>query len=160
MNWDAIGAIGEMIGATAVVLSLMYLALQLRQQNIESKEFATHTMAEGFRNSVSAYSEQDKASLYVKANNVDAQLTEAELISHYVIISTMIRLAEEAYGLYLRNRVDEETWQGMNRQYRVSFREYAVQRVWQVRKEFYSSGFQNYMDEIGDLPDQKKIYRV
>ncbi len=31
MNWDAIGAIGELIGATAVVLSLLYLAIQLRQ---------------------------------------------------------------------------------------------------------------------------------
>lgn len=30
MNWDAIGAIGEMIGAAAVVASLLYLALQTR----------------------------------------------------------------------------------------------------------------------------------
>jgi hypothetical protein len=31
MNWDAIGAIGEIIGAIAVVVSLIYLALQVRQ---------------------------------------------------------------------------------------------------------------------------------
>lgn len=31
MNWDAIGAIGEIIGATAVFLTLAYLALQIRQ---------------------------------------------------------------------------------------------------------------------------------
>jgi hypothetical protein len=28
MNWDAIGAIGEVIGAVAVVASLVYLAVQ------------------------------------------------------------------------------------------------------------------------------------
>jgi hypothetical protein len=33
MNWDAIGAIGEVIGATAVVLSLIYLATQVRVSN-------------------------------------------------------------------------------------------------------------------------------
>ena len=31
MNWDAIGAIGELVGALAVVLTLFYLALQVRQ---------------------------------------------------------------------------------------------------------------------------------
>jgi hypothetical protein len=30
MNWDAIGAIGEIVGAAAVVLTLGYLALQIR----------------------------------------------------------------------------------------------------------------------------------
>ena len=33
MNWDAIGAIGEIIGAAAVVLTLFYLAVQIRQSN-------------------------------------------------------------------------------------------------------------------------------
>jgi hypothetical protein len=30
MNWDAITAIAELIGAAAVVLSLIYLAIQVR----------------------------------------------------------------------------------------------------------------------------------
>ena len=31
MNWDAIGAIGEILGAIAVLLTLAYLAVQIRQ---------------------------------------------------------------------------------------------------------------------------------
>ena len=31
MNWDAIGAIGEIIGALAVLVTLIYLAVQVRQ---------------------------------------------------------------------------------------------------------------------------------
>ena len=31
MNWDAIGALGEVIGATAVVATLIYLSIQTRQ---------------------------------------------------------------------------------------------------------------------------------
>ena len=31
MNWDAIGAIGEVVGAAAVFVTLIYLAIQLRQ---------------------------------------------------------------------------------------------------------------------------------
>lgn len=29
MNWEAIGAIGEIAGATAVIVSLIYVALQI-----------------------------------------------------------------------------------------------------------------------------------
>jgi hypothetical protein len=32
VNWDAIGAVGEILGATAVVVTLAYLARQLRQE--------------------------------------------------------------------------------------------------------------------------------
>ena len=31
MNWDAVEAIGEIVGALAVFLTLIYLALQIRQ---------------------------------------------------------------------------------------------------------------------------------
>ena len=31
MNWDALSAIGQTVGALAVVISLIYLAVQMRQ---------------------------------------------------------------------------------------------------------------------------------
>ena len=33
MNWEALGAIGELIGAVAVLMTLIYLALQIRETN-------------------------------------------------------------------------------------------------------------------------------
>jgi len=33
MNWDAIAAIGELVGATAVLATLIYLAVQIRQNS-------------------------------------------------------------------------------------------------------------------------------
>jgi len=37
MNWEALGAIGEMIGALAVVVTLAYLAVQVRASTAESE---------------------------------------------------------------------------------------------------------------------------
>ena len=47
MNWDAIGAIGEIIGAIAVVVSLIYLASQLRESNELSRENAYREVQRG-----------------------------------------------------------------------------------------------------------------
>ncbi len=37
MNWEAIGAIGEILGAMAVVFSVLYLALQIRENTKQTK---------------------------------------------------------------------------------------------------------------------------
>ena len=44
MNWDAIGAIGEIIGAIAVVATLAYLAQQIRY----SSKIAAAQMVKGY----------------------------------------------------------------------------------------------------------------
>ena len=38
LNWDAIGAVGEIVGALAVVLSLAYLAVSIRQNTRQLSE--------------------------------------------------------------------------------------------------------------------------
>jgi len=43
VNWDAIGAIGEIVGAVAVVLTLIYLASQVRQARNDQKVAAIRT---------------------------------------------------------------------------------------------------------------------
>jgi len=37
MNWDAVGAIAELVGALAVVATLVYLATQIRQSNLSAR---------------------------------------------------------------------------------------------------------------------------
>jgi hypothetical protein len=42
MNWDAIGAVGEILGALAVFASLVYLALQIKQNTLSLRASAKH----------------------------------------------------------------------------------------------------------------------
>jgi len=45
MNWDAIGALSESVGAIVVVITLLYLATQIRAQTKESRLTATRELA-------------------------------------------------------------------------------------------------------------------
>ena len=40
MNWDAIGAIGEFVGGVVVIVTIVYLALQLRHSNQQAQASA------------------------------------------------------------------------------------------------------------------------
>jgi hypothetical protein len=57
MNWDAIGALGEIVGAIAVFVSLLYLAVQIRQSTeLARTQYHTNsvTILEPFTNWKSA----------------------------------------------------------------------------------------------------------
>lgn len=42
MNWDAIGAVAEAVGAAGVILSLIYLALQIQRATVTANASAHH----------------------------------------------------------------------------------------------------------------------
>ena len=48
--WDAIGAVAEILGAAAVLLTLGYLALQIKQTNMQSLDDATEALISNFNN--------------------------------------------------------------------------------------------------------------
>ncbi len=48
MNWEAIGAVGEIVGAVAVVLTLVYLAVQLRQNTAAVSTSTYESVTSGF----------------------------------------------------------------------------------------------------------------
>ncbi len=48
MNWDAIGAIAELLGAIGVILTLVYLATQIRQNTESSRTTAEVSFGQDF----------------------------------------------------------------------------------------------------------------
>jgi hypothetical protein len=50
MNWDALGALGETVGAIAVVATLIYLARQVRQSVAFSRVSQYRPMVESYEN--------------------------------------------------------------------------------------------------------------
>jgi hypothetical protein len=70
MNWDAIGALGELVGAIAVVISVLYLAGQVRSQVRETKLNAIHEVSHGFREGIAAtFLDKQLAELFVAAKD-------------------------------------------------------------------------------------------
>ena len=49
LDWEAVGAVAEVIGAMGVIFSLLYLAMQIRTQNVQSRLAARHEIASGLR---------------------------------------------------------------------------------------------------------------
>lgn len=85
MNWEAIGAIGEIIGAGAVVLTLAYLSIQIRQANNMSKiqgTITSYSLASSWRTNLLQNS--DLAEALDKANR-DQPLSHKERVQLHTL---------------------------------------------------------------------------
>lgn len=59
MNWEAIGAIGELLAAVGVLITLIYLAVQVRQANKQALLAAQQHRADAAREVLSSVSDSD-----------------------------------------------------------------------------------------------------
>ena len=50
MNWDAVGAIGELASALVVLITLIYLAIQVRESNRLARSSSLLAVMDGFSN--------------------------------------------------------------------------------------------------------------
>jgi hypothetical protein len=77
VNWDAIGAVAEVIGALAVLITLIYLALQIRQNtraiNSSALDSTVNTISIARQ---SIYENDDVARVYLKGMATPEELDE------------------------------------------------------------------------------------
>ena len=70
MNWEALGAIGEVLGAVAVIATLGYLAVQIRQNRLSNRAmFQFQAQTEFTRTHEQIFGSPDNARLLVLLRN-------------------------------------------------------------------------------------------
>jgi hypothetical protein len=93
VNWDAIGAIGEIIGALAVFITLVYLALQIRQNTkaVQSSALDSTVSASSIARQ-SIYENDEVARVYLKGLATPEELDDLgrlkfRLLFHNLMLS-------------------------------------------------------------------------
>ena len=146
MNWDAIGAVAEVVGAIAVIVSLVYLALQIKAQNKQAKLAANHGMFRELRSA--SQNVGDLAAIFVRANNDYQSITEEEAIRLVVYTTNLIRAWESAFLEYQEGNLDARVWESLSKDYGQMMGASSIAHVWNLRKRNYDAAFQEYVDGI------------
>ena len=102
MNWDAIGAVGEIIGAAAVVVTLAYLALQVRASTKESE--ANHLSVNAGQNAEVRSRFLEHADVWMKGNAGD-ELSAAERF----IFQELLALKSQQHFLNFNRAIVQNT---------------------------------------------------
>ncbi len=111
MNWEAVGAIGEILGAVGVIATLVYLARQINQNTTTVRASSAAAVSEA-NTSLSTLLAQDAEvnRLFWSSLSDRDSLPEEEQRRADAIIATYIGVMEQAHDLFLEGAISEEKW--------------------------------------------------
>ena len=113
MNWEAISAIGQVVGAIAVVISLIYVASEVRKNTNATRLAAMRSMHDAFNHWIQLLAQYpDLNDVYNRGINDFESLEGNDRGRFFVLMNGEFRNFEEIYHLKARGHLDEDVWRG------------------------------------------------
>ena len=138
--------VAEIAGGIAVLIGLVFVGLELRQNTLMQRVTATQALSVDYENAVDALGKDtDTACIYVRGINGLTNLNGIERYRFFVLWFHVLRAGEQLHYYSLEGMVDERIWRGYERQLQEIFRYPGVQQYWEIRKDWYSDEFQNFV---------------
>jgi len=110
MNWEAIGAVGEIAGAIAVIVTLIYFAIQVRQYSIGMRSATFHTTMQEFNQINIAQIDRELAPLLDRGMSDPASLDPTEKYQFGWIMRVYVNIWENMYQQYLQGACPDSYW--------------------------------------------------
>ncbi|MCG8504897.1 MAG: hypothetical protein MI755_09845 [Sphingomonadales bacterium] len=159
MNWEAIGAIGETLGAAGVIVTLVYLALQIRLSNRDAE-------AASFKNtlalSISSFHEM------IKGENGDVimnglldydDLAGREKLVFDNVMNSWFTVIASALFARERDLVDDEGTENLSYLLRTRFFPYSgIHAWWSESKEMFRPEARRWFEQEMSKADMESDF--
>ncbi len=143
MNWEAIGAIGEIVGGAGVIISLLYLATQIRGDARAKRGATIHEQSQalsGFMHTLATNTEL--SDVYFRGIQDFSCLKGSELPRFSALFAYLFRLYEDNYLQWNEGNLDRRIWNGYDATIDDVLSFPGVQAWWAIRSHWYSAEFQ------------------
>ena len=148
MNWDAVGAISELVGSFAVVITIAYLAVQIKQGARSARSAATGEARAAVTDVLTGITSNDEASRIYALGLKDPKSLEAhERVRFDLIVYQTLRTAETLFWHHRDDLLSDEIWEGQWRSEQFLLSTEGGRQSWSRQKNFVSESFKNWVDQ-------------
>lgn len=124
MNWEALGAVAELVGALGVIATLVYLSLQIRQNSVllEQNMKASRTAAISATTQVfgnlrsSIIADRELTSLWYQGSQDPMSLDELDRRRYWIMMQSTVEAIAEVYSQTMASGLAPEVWETQGRQ--------------------------------------------
>lgn len=139
MDWNALGAVGDLVGSIGVIVSLVYLAVQIRQNSALIVQSTTVARADAYVTSANHGAEfmralaldPETARIWMLGTSHPEELAEADLRRFDLLMLSQIILTDVNYGLMRVGTLDAEVYQIWDHILERWLRHTRFQRLWE-----------------------------
>lgn len=141
-------AIGETLGAIAVVISLVYVGRQLKQNTAMMRNASATEILEIDHTIILPIIESEEFSeIWLKGDHRLNELSEANLQRLLIFERRAFTLWHHHFQQRRQKLVSDEMWHYQNQMIRFLGLREAVQVAWRIFKKTYEPSFRDYVDE-------------
>ncbi|MBW2493425.1 MAG: hypothetical protein JRE43_01640 [Deltaproteobacteria bacterium] len=149
MTLDQLGNLGEFISGLAVVVTLVYLAIQIRHNTRAVRSSMHHAMIDStLRIAESLSDNADVARIVLRADEDYDNLTQEELIRFEAYGERVFSNFESVFYSYRNSMIEEDLWESWESSYLADIKRKSMRRYWQDERPQHLYDFTQFIDQF------------
>jgi hypothetical protein len=153
MNWDAFGAIGELVGAAAVVVSLIYVSIQVRSGTQALQTTTRDSVFKSLQEWNLVVMADPRLGWIFQSGAKDFEgLGEEDRARYLHVMYSFFKVFENIYLHHLDGVVPPEIWEPQLKTLTLYATQPGGRKYWEARKAFYDPRFKTVMEGLKPGP--------
>ena len=146
MNWEAINAIAQLISSIGVVVSLLYLAVQVHRSTRIAKLAAQDAATTALREVTRPFAENPEVGrLWSKGLEDLETLTPEEKARFFHVAFQFLKAMEMIHFHYIYGLMEEQVWRGWRNLYEHYLASPGLIYYWELRHDLFSERFRQFV---------------
>jgi hypothetical protein len=149
MDWDALGAIAELVGAVGVIASLFYVASQIRRNSSALEAATNQAVSDSTQQRLLAPAQSpDLAAAIANAQGDYDGLTPAPRIQLAFFSRATFRGIQNAFFQHRQGLLSEIAWRDYEAIIRLNLKRPDIPEWWPTERDTYDQEFAEYVDRL------------
>jgi len=158
MNWDAISAISQAIGSIAVVLSVLYLAVQVHRSTRVAKLATQDAAATALRDVTKPFMQNAEVERIWRIGLEDiGALSVEERARFFHAAYQFLKAFETIHFHYVYGLMDKQLWEGWHGLLRHYVAAPGMAEYWKLRPDVFSERFRKFVNSLEPPTAQRTV---
>ncbi len=155
MDLEQLGNLGEFLGSIGVIVSLIYLGFQIKNQNAESRLMVINVLTQQWTELMKMVAENEEfADIWLRGLQDYEGLSPVEKTRMGSLLGQLTNVAQGLLQQYQLGRIDQATWEAFERRVTDVICSPGGRSWWPTRKHWFSEPLQTYYEKL--LSDEVK----
>jgi hypothetical protein len=157
-NWEAVSAIAQIIGSVAVVLSVLYLAVQVHQGNRVARLAAQDAAATSLRDVTKPLAENAELARIWRAGLENLQSLPAEEQARFFhCVYQFLKAFETIHFHHASGLMEEQVWRGWCGLLEHYIASPGVEHYWTRRQDLFSARFRDFVNQLTRPTERRTV---
>src|SRR6266852_7537329 len=158
MSWEAVNAVSQLVSSIAVVLSVLYLGIQVHRRTCVAKLATQDAAATALRDVTKPFMENAELERIWRVGLEDLSALSVEDRARFFHAAyQFLKAFETIHFHYVYGLMDKQLWDGWHGLLRHYVAAPGITHYWKLRPEVFSERFRNFVNSLEPPADQRTV---